>query len=190
MDDLLDTSEATWGETTRLVGQTPTPQEGQTPLPSLPDGSGMRYHPKSFHARGNLGEVFLAVDGEVNRPVALKYIQNRIASDPVAVQRFRLEAEITGRLEHPGVVPVYGVVDGADGRPCYAMRFVRGETLRDRIAAMHGRGSSSVDRSSREARAGPAAASVHPRLSDGWLRPQSRRDSPRPQAGQHFAGPV
>ena len=45
--------------------------------------------------------------------------------------RFVREAEITGRLEHPGIVPVYGLGEFADGRPEYAMRFIEGESLRD-----------------------------------------------------------
>jgi tetratricopeptide (TPR) repeat protein len=40
-------------------------------------------------------------------------------------------------LEHPGIVPVYALVQGADGKPCYAMRFVKGETLRDAIRGFH-----------------------------------------------------
>ena len=38
-------------------------------------------------------------------------------------------AEVTGRLEHPGIVPVYGMGADEQGRPYYAMRFVRGESL-------------------------------------------------------------
>src|SRR5262249_15213131 len=45
---------------------------------------------------------------------------------------------ITGKLEHPGVVPVYGLGQYGDGRPYYAMRFVQGETLKDAIARYHG----------------------------------------------------
>jgi len=44
-------------------------------------------------------------------------------------QRFLLEAEITGGLEHPGIVPVYGLGTYADGRPYYAMRFIKGDSL-------------------------------------------------------------
>ena len=46
-------------------------------------------------------------------------------------------AELTGRLEHPGIVPVYGLVRDPQGRPAYAMRFVRGLTLHDAIRAYH-----------------------------------------------------
>ena len=52
--------------------------------------------------------------------------------------RFVLEAEITGNLEHPGIVPVYGLGAYPDGRPYYAMRFIRGETLAAAIKRFHG----------------------------------------------------
>ena len=50
-----------------------------------------------------------------------------------------LEAEITGGLEHPGVVPVYGLGVYEDGQPYYAMRFIRGESMQDAIEALHQR---------------------------------------------------
>ena len=52
-------------------------------------------------------------------------------------QRFLLEAEVTGGLEHPGIVPVYGLGTYADGRPYYAMRFIRGDTLKEAIEQFH-----------------------------------------------------
>ena len=55
--------------------------------------------------------------------------------------RFMLEAEITGNLEHPGIVPVYSLGRNADGRPYYAMRFIRGESFSVAIKRFHqGRG--------------------------------------------------
>jgi serine/threonine-protein kinase len=89
------------------------------------------------HARGGLGEVFVARDGELNREVALKEIQDRHADHPESRSRFVLEAEITGALEHPGIVPVYGLGTYPDGRPYYAMRFIRGESLQEAIKRFH-----------------------------------------------------
>jgi serine/threonine protein kinase len=77
--------------------------------------------------------VFVALDGELNREVALKQILDRHADDPTSRQRFLLEAEVTGGLEHPGIVPVYGLGTYADGRPYYAMRFIRGDSLKEAI---------------------------------------------------------
>jgi formylglycine-generating enzyme required for sulfatase activity/serine/threonine protein kinase len=89
------------------------------------------------HARGGLGEVFVARDQELHRDVALKEIQERHAGHPESRARFLLEAEVTGSLEHPGIVPVYGLGRYADGRPYYAMRFVQGDSLKDAIDAFH-----------------------------------------------------
>jgi serine/threonine protein kinase len=60
------------------------------------------------------------------------------ADDHVSRQRFLLEAEVTGGLEHPGIVPVYGLGNYGDGRPYYAMRFIRGESLKEAIERFHG----------------------------------------------------
>jgi WD40 repeat protein/tRNA A-37 threonylcarbamoyl transferase component Bud32 len=89
------------------------------------------------HAEGGLGEVFVARDSELQREVALKEIKGRYADDPDSRARFLLEAEITGRLEHPGVVPVYGLGTYPDGRPFYAMRFIQGESLKAAIERYH-----------------------------------------------------
>ena len=85
---------------------------------------GQRFRIVRPHARGGLGEVFVALDAELHREVALKQILEKHADDPASRQRFVAEAEITGGLEHPGVVPVYGLGTDASGRPYYAMRFI------------------------------------------------------------------
>ena len=98
---------------------------------------GQRFRVLRPHARGGLGEVFVALDGELNREVALKQILDSHADDPTSRHRFVVEAEVTGGLEHPGIVPVYGMGVHADGRPFYAMRFIRGDSLKDAIARFH-----------------------------------------------------
>lgn len=87
----------------------------------------------SFHAKGGLGTVYVAQDRKLHREVALKFIHRRLAADPEARARFLIEAEVTGRLEHPGVIPVHGWGQNDDGRLFYAMRFIRGETLETAI---------------------------------------------------------
>src|SRR5262249_30720474 len=76
-------------------------------------------------------------DEELNRDVALKEIQPRHADDPQSRSKFLLEAEITGGLEHPNIVPVYGLGQYDDGRPYYAMRFIQGDSLGEAIDRFH-----------------------------------------------------
>src|SRR5207245_1652028 len=71
------------------------------------------------------------------RAVALKCIKAACRADAGSVLRFLREAEITARLEHPGIVPVHGLVRDADGQPAYAMRFVEGQTLKQAIDAYY-----------------------------------------------------
>jgi serine/threonine-protein kinase len=98
---------------------------------------GSRYQVLRPHARGGLGEVFVALDHELHREVALKEMQAKYGDDPFSRGRFVQEAEITGGLEHPGIVPVYGLGRYADGRPYYAMRLIRGQNLQEAIDRFH-----------------------------------------------------
>lgn len=98
------------------------------------------------HAKGALGQVSIARDVELNRDVALKEIQTAQAFDPQSQSRFLLEAEITGGLEHPGIVPVYGLGNYEDGRPYYAMRFIRGQSLEQAIREYHDKPGSEADK--------------------------------------------
>jgi serine/threonine protein kinase/tetratricopeptide (TPR) repeat protein len=95
------------------------------------------YRNLRFHAAGALGEVFLARNAELNRDVALKFLKPGRQRDATSLRRFLQEAEVTGRLEHPGVVPIYGLGTDPSGAPCYAMRLIRGETLQEAIDAFH-----------------------------------------------------
>jgi serine/threonine protein kinase/tetratricopeptide (TPR) repeat protein len=115
------------------------PQTVRHRAPAIPDlvRSAARYRILRPHAHGGLGEVSLAHDDELNRQVALKEIKEVYADDPAARDRFLREAQITGQLEHPGIVPVYGLETNPQGRPCYAMRFINGDTLKSAIAAFH-----------------------------------------------------
>ncbi|MBI3466552.1 MAG: signal peptidase I [Planctomycetes bacterium] len=101
--------------------------------------AGQRFRILRPHAEGGLGQVFVAHDEELHREVALKELQDRHADHAESRSRFVLEAEITGALEHPGIVPVYGLGQYADGRPFYAMRFVRGDSLKQAIETFHRR---------------------------------------------------
>lgn len=132
-------------EAVRAVIQGPSPA-GAAPFPPsispapeavpIPE---LRFVKKAEHAAGGLGLVWLAEDTELHRDVALKEIKETARpDDPDTQKRFRREAEVTGRLEHPGIVPVYSLGRyPLTGRPFYAMRFIRGENLKDAIGRLH-----------------------------------------------------
>ncbi len=88
-------------------------------------------------ATGGLGVVSIYYDVELNREVALKEILGERADDPRHRNSFCAEAEVTGLLEHPGVVPIYSLGTGDDGRPYYAMRLISGNELREHIVRYH-----------------------------------------------------
>lgn len=96
-----------------------------------------RFRVLRHHARGGLGEVYLAHDETFNRRVALKRIQERFAHDDQTRARFLVEAEITAGLDHPYIVPVHGLGRDQPQRPFYAMRFVDGLTLGDAALEFH-----------------------------------------------------
>lgn len=95
-----------------------------------------RYKVLRPHAKGGLGKVSVAEDKQLHREVALKQIQEKFANDEESRVRFLVEAEVTGQLEHPGIVPVYSLGFSESG-PYYAMRFIRGESLKQAIESLY-----------------------------------------------------
>jgi serine/threonine protein kinase len=97
-----------------------------------------RYTLTRMHAQGGLGKVWLAHDGDLRREVALKEILPERAGNPETWRRFLKEAQITGQLEHPNIVPVYELSRRKeDDQPFYVMRFVRGQALLDSLRDFH-----------------------------------------------------
>jgi eukaryotic-like serine/threonine-protein kinase len=144
LDDTLphDVVKGGIGETIAAEGGVaetmPPPDRGTQGSDSSSATSGAeRFRPIRLHARGGIGQVWVARDGELQREVALKVIQDRFAERADQRARFLLEAEITGNLEHPGIVPVYSLGRDAQGRPYYAMRFIRGQSLAAAIRQFH-----------------------------------------------------
>src|ERR1043166_4115432 len=76
--------------------------------------------------RGAMGEVYLARDALLDRPVAVKFV--RAARDPVARARFFDEARAIARLQHPNVVAIYRIAEVA-GHPYLVSEYVRGRSL-------------------------------------------------------------
>ena len=81
------------------------------------------------HASGGLGHVNVARDKQLGRDVAVKEMQARFVNQEEYRNRFLREAEITGRLEHPSIVPVYAMGVDEHGEPYYAMRLIQGKSL-------------------------------------------------------------
>lgn len=120
-----------------LGGDQTSPQPQRSGIFPATHGTAGRFQILRPHARGGLGEVFIAIDTELNREVALKEIRSGFGGDERNRERFIREAEITGRLEHPSIVPVYGLGAYADGRPYYAMRFIHGHSMDEAIKNFH-----------------------------------------------------
>ena len=87
------------------------------------------YRIEELHTSGGLGSVYIAIDPVLNRKVAIKLPRwKNLTSEQAA--RFEREARVTGRLDHPGIVPVHALKSDRTDRPCYVMRFVDGKTYR------------------------------------------------------------
>lgn len=98
------------------------------------------YTLNTVYGEGGLGRVWRARDSQLNRDVALKVLRPRHSKRPDVLMGFLKEAQITGQLEHPGIVPVYQVGRASEtGQPFYTMRLVHGQTLSDAIKQFHHR---------------------------------------------------
>src|SRR5262249_15124283 len=95
-------------------------------LQARPTSELRRFHKlRELPHPGGIGTLFVAMDLELNLEVVLKELHEDIADNPEMRKRLEMEAEITAMLEHPGIVPVYGRGKDANGRPYYAMRFLK-----------------------------------------------------------------
>ncbi|MGV3526135.1 MAG: serine/threonine protein kinase [Candidatus Sericytochromatia bacterium] len=99
--------------------------------PAVETGLFQRYEHLRELGQGAMGTVSLMRDTLLRRPVAYKQIKQEALSEPGILARFRIEAQITAQLEHPGVVPVYTLEIQPGGALAYAMKVVEGETLKD-----------------------------------------------------------
>ncbi len=98
-------------------------------LPVHPD-----YDIVAMLARGGMGTIYRAIDRKLDRPVAMKVLEE---SRTPWITRFEREATITARLQHPNIVPVHDYGELEDGRRFYTMKLVEGRALSQVIREAH-----------------------------------------------------
>ncbi|RLB55546.1 MAG: hypothetical protein DRI90_19375 [Deltaproteobacteria bacterium] len=96
------------------------------------DGAGPRYEVFEKIAEGGMGEIRVARDRQLRHLVAIKVLKTGRDAQG-SVERFVTEAQVTAQLDHPNIVPVYGMMANDAGELSFAMKMVAGKTLRDLI---------------------------------------------------------
>ncbi|MGN6109971.1 MAG: hypothetical protein ACTHU0_33000, partial [Kofleriaceae bacterium] len=104
--------------------------------PGAGAASSERYRLGAELGRGGMGRVVEAFDLALGRTVALKEALPR--GGPGTLRRFAREVQLTARLEHPSIVPLYDAGTTPDGRPFYVMRRVRGRPREEKKTPARG----------------------------------------------------
>jgi serine/threonine-protein kinase len=107
-------------------------------VPAVPRVVDNKYRIEQLLGRGGMGAVYRARDMRLDRLVALKVVRAELLGDPEARLRFRREAQIVARLQHPSIVSVFDYGTFADGGAYLVMELVPGEDLR-RVLQREGR---------------------------------------------------
>jgi tetratricopeptide (TPR) repeat protein len=139
-DTVLRGAAATAGDADPAGSQAATVAQGAAPSADAPARTGRtRYTMLRLAGTGGIGRVWLVRDASLGREVALKELRPDRA-DASVWPRFVREAQVTGQLQHPGIVPVYDMGrEPPDDQPFYTMRFIHGRTLNDAITTYHER---------------------------------------------------
>ena len=94
-----------------------------------------KYEIKELLGTGGMGEVYRALDTELRRSVALKFLPADIAADPRRMHRFEQEALAASALNHPNILTVYDISQTDEGRRFFATELVEGVTLREHMSS-------------------------------------------------------
>jgi serine/threonine protein kinase/tetratricopeptide (TPR) repeat protein len=105
-----------------------------------------RYKLLDNFAHGGLGNIWLAEDTSIHRQIAFKELLPKALKNRSVVERFMEEAQITGQLEHPCIVPIYDVGYQENGTPFYAMKLLKGGNMEKAIEEMHALARGSTER--------------------------------------------
>lgn len=119
--------------TVALNGEDPPAALESREPPQVPEfvATSTAYELRAELAVGGMGVVYWAWDQLLRRDVAVKLLRPEHRSQQELVDRFISESQIMSRLQHPGIPPVFGCGFCSDGRPYYAMKLVKGVTLRE-----------------------------------------------------------
>lgn len=116
------------------TGTTRCNKEGATlTLVASPRTLAGRYRLESRLGQGGMGKVYRATDVSLNRGVAVKMIRDEFFADRKAIEKFRQESQVTGKLSHPNVVTVYDFGLEAGQRVYLVMELLEGITLRQEL---------------------------------------------------------
>jgi Tol biopolymer transport system component/predicted Ser/Thr protein kinase len=92
------------------------------------------YEVLTLLGKGGMGEVYLALDANLRRKVALKFLPSYFTKDRDRLRRFEQEARAASALNHPNILTIHEIGE-AEGRRFIATEYIKGETLRQRMAA-------------------------------------------------------
>jgi len=115
---------------------TPAAQTPNLPMDIIANYPGLtllsaRYEYSKMLGEGGMGGVFLATDRQLERNVAIKFMNSACISNPEVAERFIREARAQAVASHPGIVSIYDV--GTEGNPFIVMEYIEGKTIKDVI---------------------------------------------------------
>jgi serine/threonine-protein kinase len=136
-DSVLEAIERITGAPSRIVLRgpaAPTERAAAAGRDADVTEKGHRYRIGAVLGGGDVGVVFEGRDTDLGRNVAVKVLRREHAADESLVRRFLEEAQLEAQLQHPGIVPVYGLGLERSGRPYFVMKLVRGDSLATLLA--------------------------------------------------------